>query len=369
MDKKIYVTSPFMPPLEEFNYYLREIWASHTLTNCGKYHEELEKRLADFLGVDYICLFCNGTIALLTAMQALGIKGEVITTPFSFVATSHSLLWNNVKPVFVDVESDKFSMDPAKIEASITPETTAILPVHVYGIPCDVEGIQKVADTYGLKVIYDAAHAFGVEMDGNSILNYGDLSVMSFHATKVFNTFEGGAIVCHDAKMKSRIDKLKNFGHDGETRVIAPGINGKMDELHSSFGLLQLKYVGKCIERRRILDERYRNGLSGITGITVPEIPDGLVHNYSYFPILVNDRIFPITRDNLNEELRANQIYPRRYFYPLISEFPMYRGLQSARGENLPVATKIADQILCLPLFPDLEEESVDRIVSIIKNI
>jgi len=367
MGEKTFVTRPFMPPIEEFEPYLKEIWESHCLTNGGKFHEQLEKELANFLGVKHICLFANGTLALLTAMQALKLTGEVITTPFSFVATSHSLLWNGLKPVFVDITKDTFSINPDKIEEAITPDTTAILPVHVYGIPCDTVKIQNIADTYGLKVIYDAAHAFGVDCRGESILNCGDLSVLSFHATKVFNTFEGGAIICHDEKTKNRIDKLKNFGHDGETKVIALGINGKMNEVQSAFGLLQLKYVRTLINKRKAIYEKYKEKLSKIDGIIVPELPKGLVHNYSYFPILVGDE-YPQTRDGLNDTLRCQNIYARRYFYPLISDFATYRRMPSASPDNLPVARKVAGQILCLPIYPDLQDETIERVIELIKN-
>lgn len=364
-EKPIYVTQPFLPPLEEFIPYLENIWESKWLTNSGPFHQELEKKLADYLGVGHLALFANGTLALVTALQALRITGEVITTPFSFVATAHSLLWNGIKPVFVDIHPETFNLDPEKIEAAITPQTTAIMPVHVYGKPCDVEKIQKIADTYGLKVIYDAAHAFGVNYKGESLLKHGDLSVLSFHATKVFNTFEGGAIVCPDAKTKSRIDDLKNFGYNGEVTVIAPGINAKMNELQAAFGLLQLKHIAKAIDRRREIDAQYRKKLSSISGVMCPPVPADTIYNYAYFPILI-EKDYPISRDELNDKLRRHKIFPRRYFYPLISEFPMYRGLLSAHRDNLPVATNLADQVLCLPIYPDLDNESITRIVSII---
>lgn len=365
--KKIYVTQPYMPPLEEFVPYLEKIWESKWLTNAGPFHQELEKELANYLGVEHLALFANGTLALITALQALRIGGEVITTPFSFVATAHSLLWNGIKPVFVDIHPETFNLDPEKIEAAITPHTTAILPVHVYGNPCDVEKIQKIADTYGLKVIYDAAHAFGVNYKGESLLKYGDLSILSFHATKVLNTFEGGAIICPDAKTKKRIDDLKNFGYAGELTVVAPGINAKMNEVQAAFGLLQLKHVGKAIDRRRELDAQYREQLSSVPGITCPPLSVDATHNYSYFPIMV-EKEYSLSREDLYEKLRHNGIFARLYFYPLISEFPMYRGLPSAAQSNLSVAKKVADQVICLPLYPDLKDESVTRIVSIIKD-
>jgi dTDP-4-amino-4,6-dideoxygalactose transaminase len=363
--KPIYVTQPFLPPLDEFQPYLEQIWESKWLTNAGPFHQELEKKLADYLGVDHLALFANGTLALVTALQSLRITGEVITTPFSFVATTHSLLWNGIKPVFVDIDPETFNLDPEKIEAAITPQTTAIMPVHVYGKPCNVEKIQKIADTYGLKVIYDAAHAFGVNYKGQSLLKHGDLSTMSFHATKVFNTFEGGAIVCPDAKTKKRIDDLKNFGYADEVTVVGTGINAKMNELQSAFGLLQLKHIDKAIDRRREIDAQYRKQLSSVTGLSCPALPVETTYNYAYFPILI-EKDYPLSRDELNDKLRQHGIFPRRYFYPLISEFPMYRGLPSAAQSNLPVAKKTADQVLCLPIYPTLDNESIKRIVSII---
>jgi dTDP-4-amino-4,6-dideoxygalactose transaminase len=364
-EKPIYVTQPFLPSLEEFQPYLEQIWESKWLTNGGPFHQELEKKLADHLGVEHLALFTNGTLALVTALQALRITGEVITTPFSFVATAHSLLWNGIKPVFVDIQSETFNLDPEKIEAAITPRTTAIMPVHVYGRPCDVEKIQKIADIYGLKVIYDAAHAFGVKYKGESLLRHGDLSALSFHATKVFNTFEGGAIVCPDVKAKKRIDDLKNFGYNGEVTVVAPGINAKMNELQAAFGLLQLKHVDKAIDRRREIDAQYREQLSAVAGISCPPLPADTVYNHAYFPILVGKE-YPLSRDELNDKLRQHGIFARRYFYPLISEFPMYRGLPSAAEGNLPIARKAAYQVLCLPIYPALDDESVTRIASII---
>jgi len=366
-EKKIYVTQPFLPPLEEFQPYLEQIWESKWLTNSGPFHQELEKKLAEYLGVENLALFANGTLALVTALQALRITGEVITTPFSFVATAHSLLWNGIKPVFVDIHPETFNLDPEKIEAAITPHTTAIMPVHVYGKPCDVEKIQKIADTYGLKVIYDAAHAFGVSYKGESLLKHGDLSALSFHATKVFNTFEGGAIICPDAKMKQRIDDLKNFGYADEVTVVAPGINAKMNELQAAFGLLQLKHIDKAIDRRREIDAQYRKKISSIPGIICPTLPADTTYNYAYFPILI-EKDYSLSRDELNDKLRQQGIFARRYFYPLIREFPMYRGLPSAVQSNLPIAKVAADHVLCLPIYPALENESIARIISIIKG-
>ncbi len=321
--------------------------------------------MADYLGVEHLSLFANGTLALVTALQALRITGEVITTPFSFVATTHSLLWNGIKPVFVDIDPETFNLDPENIEAAITPHTTAIMPVHVYGKPCNVEQIQKIADIYGLKVIYDAAHAFGVNYKGESLLKHGDLSTLSFHATKVYNTFEGGAIICPDAKTKRRIDDLKNFGYNGEVTVVAPGINAKMNELQAAFGLLQLKHIDKAIDRRREIDMQYRNQLDSIKGILCTPLPANTIYNHAYFPILI-EKEYPLSRDELNDKLRQYGIFPRRYFYPLISEFPMYRGLPSAAMSNLPIAREVAAQVLCLPIYPDLDNESVSRIASII---
>jgi dTDP-4-amino-4,6-dideoxygalactose transaminase len=367
LNKPIYVTQPALPPLEEFQPYLEQIWESKWLTNNGPFHQELEKKLADYLGVGHLALFVNGTLALVTALQALRITGEVITTPFSFVATAHSLLWNGIKPVFVDIDPKTFNLNPEKIEAAITPHTTAIMPVHVYGKPCDVEKIQKIADTYGLKVIYDAAHAFGVNYKGESLLKHGDLSILSFHATKVFNTFEGGAIVCPDAKTKKRIDDLKNFGYADEVTVVAPGINAKMNELQAAFGLLQLKHVDKAIDRRREIDNLYREALSMVSGISCPPLPPDTIYNHAYFPILI-EKEYPLSRDELNDKLRQHGIYARRYFYPLISEFPMYRGLPSAAPSNLPSAKMAADHVLCLPIYPALENESISRIITLIKD-
>jgi dTDP-4-amino-4,6-dideoxygalactose transaminase len=363
----VYVTQPYLPPLEEFMPYLERIWERKILTNSGPYHEELERALCEYLGVDHIALFANGTIALVTALQALRITGEVITTPYSFVATAHSLLWNGIKPVFVDIDPGTLNLDPAQVEAAITPHVTAIMPVHCYGHPCDVGAIQAIADTYNLKVIYDAAHAFGVRDEGGSILRHGDLAVLSFHATKVFNTFEGGAIVCPDAKTKQRIDHLKNFGFVDETVVVAPGINGKMSEVCAAFGLLQLKHVGRALALRRRIDARYRKALSGVPGIRCLEDAGEAVANYAYFPILVGPG-YPIDREALYRKFREHGIYTRRYFYPLISDFPMYRGLPSAHRDNLPVATAVAQQVLCLPIYPAMAAEDVERVIGIVRD-
>ena len=366
--KPIYVTQPSMPPQEEFNQYLKNIWETKVLTNHGPYHQKFEKDLADYLGVKYVSVFVNGTMALITALQALRITGEVITTPFSFVATTHSLWWNNIKPVFVDIEPDHFTLDPAKIEAAITPQTTAILPVHVYGNPCNVDEIQKIADTYGLKVIYDAAHTFGVKVNGNSVLNFGYLSILSFHATKIFNTFEGGAIVCHDEKTRRRIYFLRNFGFADEVTVIGPGINAKMNELQSAFGLVQLRYIDEYIRKQKEIAELYRAGLDGIRGLRYLNDINGINHTYSYFPVLIDPELYGLTRDEVYEMLKKHNIYGRRYFYPLISQFPTYRSLPSSKPENLPVATKAASQVICLPIYPDLNHDYVRYIVEVLKK-
>jgi len=367
-DSPIFVTKPALPPLEEYTELLKQIWDTKVLTNNGPFHQQFEKALSEYLGIRYISLFSNGTLALITALQALRITGEVITTPFSFVATTHSLWWNNIKPVFADIEPVTFNLDPEKVEAAITPQTTAIMPVHVYGNPCNIEQFQHLADTYGLKLIYDAAHAFGVKINDESVLNFGDLSVLSFHATKVFNTIEGGAIICHDEKTKHRIDYLKNFGFADETTVIAPGINAKMNELQCAYGLLQLKYVDDYIEKRKSLSALYQKLLKETEGIRCLSEMNGVRHAYSYFPILVDKDKFGISRDDLYEKLKAHNIYGRRYFYPLISQFPSYRGLPSARKDNLPIAEKVADQVICLPIFPELTHENVNDICDIIKD-
>jgi len=368
-EKQIYVTQPYLPPLEEFTPYLEQIWRNKILTNGGPFHQQLEQALCEYLGVKHVALFSNGTLALITALQALRVTGEVITTPYSFVATAHSLLWHGNKPVFVDVDPQTLNMDPAKIEAAITPQTTAIMPVHCYGNPCDVEAIQRIADNYNLRVIYDAAHAFGVQCHCGSVLNHGDLSVLSFHATKVFNTFEGGAIICPDAKTKQRIDHLKNFGFVDEVTVVAPGINAKMSEINAAFGLLQLKHMSSVMQRRSEIDARYRQKFQGCKGIRCVPKAGQAVANHSYFPILV-DSDYPLSRDELYKHLKENGINARRYFYPLISDFPMYRGLPSAARSNLPVAAKAAEQVLCLPIYPNLSNEDVDRVAtSIIEGI
>ena len=369
MDKKtITVTSPLLPPLEEFMPYLQDIWDRKWLTNNGHYHQELEKALCEYLKVPYISLFTNGTLPLMCALQALRITGEVITTPYSFVATTHSLWWNGIKPVFVDIDPSTGNIDPDKIEAAITPRTTAIMPVHVYGKPCDTERIQEIADKYGLKIIYDAAHAFGVEVNGESILNAGDMSTLSFHATKVYNTIEGGALVMHDEATKKRVDFLKNFGFAGETTVVAPGINGKMDEVRSAYGLLSLKHVDASIEARHQVAIRYREALRDVPGITFFDDMPGVKHNYSYFPIFVDAEKYGMTRDELYFKMKESQVLGRRYFYPLISEFSTYRGLDSAHPDNLPKAHRMADTVICLPMYHELGEEELERVIQLIKK-
>lgn len=369
MNKPIFVTQPYLPPLEDFIPHLEQIWENKILTNNGPFHQKLESALCEYLGVEHLALFTNATIALVTSLQALRITGEVITTPYSFVATAHSLLWNNLKPVFVDIDPETFNLDPEKIEAAITPQTSAILPVHCYGNPCAVERIQHIADTYGLKVIYDAAHAFGVQYKGESLLKHGDLSVLSFHATKVFNTFEGGAIICPDAKTKQRIDYLKNFGFANEVTVTAPGINGKMSEINAAFGLLQLKHVDAVITRRCEIQACYREGLSNVPGITIPKLPEHATINASYFPILVGPD-YPLDRDSLYEKLRANGVNGRRYFYPLITDFPMYRSMASANARNLTRAHHASESVICLPIYPGLTNSQVGIIIDLVaKNI
>jgi len=365
----LYVTRPELPPLDDFLPYLRQIWDSRVLTNGGPFHAQFEQALCEHLGVRHISLFTNATLALVTALQSLRIGGEVITTPYSFVATAHSLMWNGITPVFVDIDPVTLNLDPAKVEAAITPRTTAIMPVHCYATPCDVEAIQRIADDYDLKVIYDAAHAFGVKRqaaDGwHSVLQNGDLSVLSFHATKVFNTFEGGAIVCRDAKTKARIDQLKNFGFVDEVTVVAPGINGKMSEFNAALGLVQLKHIDEAIARRGAIESRYRELLRDVPGVRMLERPAGVTPNHSYFPILVGPG-FALGRDGLYHGLREQGVMARRYFYPLISDFPMYRGLPSADAARLPVARAAAEQVLCLPIYPALANEDVERIAAIV---
>ena len=352
--------------MEDFIPYLEDIWNRKWLTNNGYYHKELEKALCEYLKVPYVSLFTNGTLPLICALQALRITGEVITTPYSFVATTHSLWWNGIKPVFVDIDPVTCNIDPDKIEAAITPKTTAIMPVHVYGKPCDTSRIQEIADKYGLKVIYDAAHAFGVEVNGKSILEAGDMSTLSFHATKVYNTIEGGALICKDEKTKRRIDYLKNFGFADETTIVAPGINGKMDEVRSAYGLLNLKQVDAAIESRHQTAVKYREALRGVEGISFMEDMFGVRHNYSYFPIFIDAKKYGMTRDELYFKMKGQNVLGRRYFYPLICEFSAYRGLESAKPENLPVASKVADSVICLPMYHNLSDSDIQAVLNII---
>ena len=367
MNDTIYVTQPFLPPLEELQPYLEQIWRNRQLTNRGPFHEELEQALCDYLGVENISLFANGTLALVAGLQALELTGEVITTPYSFVATAHSLLWNGIKPVFVDIDSNTLNLDPDKVEAAITPDTSAILAVHVYGHPCDTDRIRAIANRHRLKIVYDAAHAFGVQDGSGSILRHGDLSVLSFHATKVFTTFEGGAVVSPDSKTKQRIDYLKNFGIADEVTVVAPGINGKMNEFQAALGLLQLKYIDSAIEQRAEVDQFYRERLAGIRGISCLLPSSATRHNYSYFPVLVEPD-YSLSRDELYARLKDKNILARRYFYPVISDFPMYRDAPSASRSNLPRAVAIAEKILCLPIYPGLESGQLEDVVSIVES-
>lgn len=394
-NKLITVTSPLLPNLDEFHEMLQQIWDSKWITNNGDFHQKLEAALAEYLKVPYVSLFTNGTLPLLTALQAMRITGEVITTPYSFVATTHSIWWNGCKPVFVDIDPKTGNMNPNAIEAAITPRTTAIMPVHCYGKPCDVRAIKAIADKYGLKVIYDAAHAFALEIPKNeadytvafdeatnalnpsqatkhveveteSILNWGDMSTLSFHATKVYNTIEGGAMIMHDAETKKRIDYLKNFGFAGETTVVGPGINSKVDEMRSAYGLLNLKQVDQAIAKRQKVANAYRESLRGIDGLTFFEDMPGVKHNYSYFPMFIDAEKYGTTRDELYAKMKEANVLGRRYFYPLISEFSTYRGLESARPENLPNAHKMADSVICLPMHHELSQEDIERTLNLI---
>ena len=398
-NKLITVTSPLLPNLDEFQELLKQIWDSKWITNNGQFHKQLEAALREYLGVPQVSLFTNGTLPLLTALQALRITGEVITTPYSFVATTHSIWWNGCKPVFVDIDPRTGNLDPEKIEAAITPKTTAIMPVHCYGKPCDVRRIKEIADTYGLKVIYDAAHAFALEIPKNeedykrafdearnalepcnpvkrdeqkveteSILNWGDMSTLSFHATKVYNTIEGGAMIMHDMATKKRIDDLKNFGIHDEVTVVGPGINSKMDEMRSAYGLLNLRQVDAAIAARQQVAIKYREALRDVEGITFFDDMPGVKHNYSYFPIFIDEKAFGMSRDALYTKMKAANVLGRRYFYPLISEFSTYRGLESANPKNLPNAHKMADSVLCLPMHHELRDEDIQRTIDLIKK-
>ena len=368
MNNKIYVTQPFLPPLEEFNIYLKQIWENKHITNNGLFHKQLEQELCNYLGVEYISLFCNGTIALLVAIKALELKGEIITTPYSFVATAHSIKWNGLEPVFVDIDPKYCNLNADKIENAITENTSAILPVHVYGNPCETKKIKHIAEKYNLKVIYDAAHAFGVKKDGKSILNEGDLSILSFHATKVFNTFEGGAIVSHSAEMKKKIDDLKNFGFQDQITVEGIGINGKMNEVQASMGLLQLKYFEQVIEKRKRITENYREGFKNVKGIRYLADLEDVKYNYAYFPIFINENEYGKSRDDVYNTLKKHNIYGRIYFYPLISRFSAYTELSSSKSANLSMAEKISEDVICLPIYPDLSTDQVNYIISVIND-
>lgn len=364
MTQPIYVTQPVLPELEELIPYLEQIWNNKILTNCGPLHQQLEKELCEYLGVDYISLFNNGTIALVTALQALGLEqGEVITTPYTFVATAHSIVWNKLTPVFVDIDPQTSNIDPIKVEMAITDKTVAILPVHCYGIPCDVEKLQDIANQNNLKLIYDAAHAFGVIHQGKSLLKYGDLSVMSFHATKVFNTFEGGAIVCHSAEMKQRIDRLKNFGIVNESTIDDVSLNGKLSEVHAALGLLQLKNIDSTLAARQKIDHIYRSSFIDTKGICCIERTDLEKDNYSYFPIVISES-YPLSRDALFEKLKRHNIFARKYFYPIMTDLTVYKKYQS----DTPEAKRLSEQVLCLPLYPNLCMESVQKIIDLIKD-
>ena len=369
MSKKITVSSPLVPPLAEFVPYLEKIWETKWLTNNGEFHQELERALSAYLRVPYLSLFSNGTLALVTALQALRISGEVITTPFSFVATAHSLWWNSIRPVFADIDPNTCNLDPEKVEAAITPKTTAIMPVHVYGNPCDHDRLQRLADTYNLRIIYDAAHAFGVQKDGHSVLEWGDLSILSFHATKTYSTIEGGAIICRDEKMKRHIDDLKNFGFRDEVTVVAPGINAKLNEVQAAYGLLSLKYVDRAIERRKCIAARYRETLRGRKGLRFLEEQFGVKYSYPYFPVFIQEKEFGLSRDGLYEKLKRKDVLCRRYFFPLISSFSTYRGLPSAGPENLPVANRLANAVLCLPIHPNLSDEEQAIVIEALLDV
>ena len=363
--EKILVTQPYLPPLEEVQPYLEQIWKNKWLTNNGPFHQELEKKLADFLGVKHVALFSNGTLALLIALKALGIKGEVITTPYTFVATAHSLLWNNITPVFADVDSVYGNLDPVAVEKAITEKTEAILPVHVYGNPCDVSAFEKLSKKHNLKVIYDAAHAFGVEVNGKNIMQFGDLSVMSFHATKIFNTFEGGAIACHSDETKTRIDHLKNFGFENETTIIGTGINAKMNEFSAAMGLVQLNHFNDILLQRKAIADRYRKNLSGIKGIRYLDEMDGVRHNNAYFPVFMDEN-YSLNRDELYAKLKENNIFSRRYFYPLISGLDSYKELPSSNSEKLKQSEKLANEVICLPIYSGLTVDAVEYITHLI---
>jgi dTDP-4-amino-4,6-dideoxygalactose transaminase len=364
----VFVTRPTMPNLDDYARKLEPVWESRWLTNEGQLQVELRDGLCESLGLEHLSLCCNGTVALLIALQAERVNGgEVITTPFTFAATVHALYWNRIRPVFCDIDPVTFNLDPRHIEGLITPETRAILPVHVFGYPCDIDAIEEIAVRHGLAVIYDAAHAMGVGYRGRSLLGYGDLSIASFHGTKLFSTGEGGAVVSSTEARKQRVDLLKNFGITGEESVIGPGMNGKMSEFQAAFGLLQLDGLADEISRRHALTDRYRDRLRDVPGLWFREDLADVQHNYSSFPVLIESDEFGLNRNQLCEYLKRFNVHARKYFYPLCSHFPTYSSLPSSNPEKLPVAERVADRVLCLPLYGTLGEESVDRICSIIR--
>ncbi|ECC1691327.1 DegT/DnrJ/EryC1/StrS family aminotransferase [Salmonella enterica subsp. salamae] len=367
LDDKILVTQPFLPELNEFIPYLEKIWENKWLTNNGPFHQQLEKELCRYLGVEYVSLFNNATVALITAVQSLELTGEVITTPYSFVATTHSLMWNNLTPVFVDISRDTFNINPSEIEAAITDKTTAIMPVHCYGNPCDVVAIEKIAKKYNLKVIYDAAHAFGVDFNGESLLKFGDLSVVSFHATKVFNTFEGGVIICPNAETKLKIDQLKNFGFEDELTIKSTGINGKMSEVNAAFGLVQLNHVNEAISKRKEIHDLYGKLLGNVKGISIAKFDELATKNFSYYPILIEDD-YGMSRDELYHLLQKHNIFSRRYFYPLISNMDLYKNMKSAGKKNLRIAHDVSNKVLCLPIYVELDLDTARYIAKVIGN-
>ena len=369
-EEPVYVTRPTLPKLEDYQRKLERIWETRWLTNDGECHTQLREALCEYLGVEHLNLCCNGTLALLLALQAARINGgEVITTPFTFPATPHALYWNRVEPVFCDIDETTFNLDPDRIESLIGPDTRAILPVHVFGTPCDVEAIQSIADRHGLTVIYDAAHMMGVTLNGRSVLEWGDFSILSFHATKLFSTAEGGAVISHSPPDCERIDFMKNFGIADEETVIGPGINGKMNELQAAFGLLQLEGVETEIASRKTLTQLYRQKLGAVPGIRVQQDLPGVRHNYGYFPVIVDPQTYGMTRDDLWASLREFNVVTRKYFHPLCSHYPSYASRPSSRPENLPVAERIAASVLCLPLYGTLSESSVETISTIIAEL
>ncbi|MEO7248232.1 MAG: DegT/DnrJ/EryC1/StrS family aminotransferase [Novosphingobium sp.] len=364
----LFVTRPALPPLADFTAVLEDIWESRVLTNGGPYHKQLEADLAVYLGVPHVSLVNNGTVALQLALLALNIHdGEVVTTPYSFAATSHAIAIAGARPVFADIGPSHFNLDPALAEAAITPQTRAIMPVHCYGRPCDVEAFEAISARYGIPVIYDAAHAFGVTHGNGSLLNHGRLAVLSFHATKVFNTFEGGAIISQTIEDKARIDLLRNFGIASEDEIPEIGINGKMSEINAALGVLQLRRVDADIAARGAIDRAYRDHLQGVAGILVPDLPEGRA-NYGYFPILIGRTVFGRSRDELYNDLKQAGVLARKYFYPLLSNLAVYRALESAAAANLPQGNAAAQSVLCLPIYPGLDQADVARVCQLIRG-